>query len=140
MAELILEPYAVLQHWNLPLADTQWEAILAGYLQILAQKCQEAAGTFLGHIKALALFSDETYLRISVIDPGRPASVEGRVPAGQRTLDLTLNVIVYGLKHDYLEQVAEETAAKIAAQWKGEVTSQEIHPHHASDASQSAIE
>jgi hypothetical protein len=127
MAELDLEPYAVLQRWSLPDTSVQWDSVLSEYLQSLARQFRQEAGHFIGHIKALALFSDEHYLRISVIDPRWPATVEGCVPAGQDTLDLTLNVIVYGIKHDTIKQVVEEIAAEIAAQWNGEVTSHLIN-------------
>ncbi len=129
MAELNLEPYAVSQIWILSGSEVSWDAILAEYLQSLAQRCQRETGNFLGHIKALALFEDGHYLRISVIDPLRPASVEGSVPRGQNSLELTLNVIVYGLKHDILEQITEELAAEFARERNGEVISQAIHHH-----------
>ena len=129
MAELKLEPYAVVQRWRLPGVDPKWEEILSEYLQSLAQECQQEAGNFIGHIKALALSGEDQYLRISVTDPGRPASVEGSVLAGQNSLELTLNVIVYGLGHDFLKQITEKRAAEIAAKWNGEVNSRTIHQH-----------
>ena len=129
MDELILEPYSVVQSWTVPGAQVPWDALLSDYLQGLALRCEQEAGNFLGHIKCLAVFGEDLYLRLSVIDPRRPAGVEGNVPSTQNTIELTLNVIVYGLKHAVVEQITEATAAEIAAQWNGEVSSQKSHHH-----------
>jgi hypothetical protein len=129
MVELTLEPYAVLQQWSLPVPNIQWNVILADYLQSLARQCQQATGNFLGHIKALAIFPNGGYLRISVVDPQRSPIVEGNVPPGITTLELTLNLIVYGPKNDFLKQIIEKTAGEFASKWNGEVTSQANHHH-----------
>jgi methanogenic corrinoid protein MtbC1 len=121
MAELILEPYAVLLHWRLPAVDGRWEAVLSEYLETLAQGCQAAGACVIGHIKALALFPGGRYLRVSVVSPTIPAGVEGDVPAGCMELTLALNLIVYGLEQELVEKITLETAINLAAQWQGEV-------------------
>ncbi len=121
MAGLILEPYAVSQRWKLPQETGQWEARLAEYLETLARRCSAAGPCVVGHIKALALFPESGYVQVSVVGPALPASVQGRVPAGCTELVLDLNVIVYGLARDRAEQITRETAARLAAEWQGEV-------------------
>ncbi len=129
MAELNLEPYAVVQHWRLPGADGHWEAILAQYLQALAQRCLRASpGAVVGHIKALALFPNQGYLRLSVVAPNIPASIEGQAPSGCTSLELTLNVLVYGLDRSAIEQITEAASTEIARQWKGGVDHIKLHP------------
>jgi len=120
MADLILEPYAVSQHWNLRV-DGQWEIILGEYLETLARHCHEAGPCVVGHIKALALLPAGGYVQVSVVSPTAPASVKGSVPAGVTELDLALNVVVYGLERDLLEHITRETAAHLSARWQGEV-------------------
>ena len=119
MDELTLEPYTVVQHWHLPDADGQWESILREYLQRIAQRCTAVGKCVIGHIKALSIFSDNTYVRVSVVAAQIPANLEGRVPAGCTELELTLNVLVYGLKRTVVEQITRETAYEIASQRKG---------------------
>jgi hypothetical protein len=121
MAELILEPYAVSQHWSLPQADSKWEALLCEYLESLARRCNEAGLCVIGHIKALALFPDGGYVQVSVVSPRLRANVKGSVPTNCTELELALNVIVYGLERALIEQITRETAAHLANQWKGEV-------------------
>ena len=121
MDELTLEPYAVVQRWHLPDADGQWESILGEYLQKIAQRCSSTGKCVIGHIKALSVFSDKTYFRVSVVVADLPASFDGKVPAGCTELELTLNVLVYGLERTAIEKITRETAHEIAHQRKGAV-------------------
>ena len=122
MAELILEPYTVKQRWRLFGDVGEWENLVSEFMQTLARRCHETGKGIIGHIKALALFPDGGYLRVSVVSPTLPAGVEGSVPMGCTELVLTLNVIVYGLERDPLERLTRETADHLTKKWKGGVT------------------
>ncbi len=119
MAELILEPYTVKQRWRLIGDADRWENLISEYLETLARRCHETGKGMIGHIKALALFPDGGYLRVSVVSPTLPAGVEGSVPTGCTELLLTLNVIVYGLARDALERLTREVADHLNNKWKG---------------------
>jgi hypothetical protein len=122
MAELTPGHYAVNQRWILSAGDSKWEALIVEYLEMIAQRCQEIGKCMIGHIKALALFPDGSYLRVSVVSPTLPAGIEGSVPVGCTKLELTLNVIIYGLTRDLLEKITLETAVHLTNKWKGKVT------------------
>lgn len=121
MAGLILEPYAAWQRWQLPGSRPDWQALLSAYLLRLASACQASGAPLIGHIKALALFDDGGYLRISVVDSAHPPTIEGSVPEGVTALTLSLNLILYGLERAALERLAAETAQQIAAEWGAQV-------------------
>jgi hypothetical protein len=121
MADLILEPFAVSQRWRFSPKDTNWETLIVEYLEAIARTCMEFDGCVIGHIKALALFPAGGYLQVSVIDPALPAGVKGCVPPDCAELTLSLNVIVYGLEHDLLERIADDTAVRLAYRRQGEV-------------------
>lgn len=129
MTDLVLEPYAVQQRWQLPDGHDAWEIVLGEYLQTLARRCVAGENCIIGHIKALALFPGNDYLRLSVVAAHIPVRLEGSVPEGCNELELTVNVIVYGLKRDVLKNISERTAAEIAHKWNGEVSNQAIHHH-----------
>jgi len=122
MAELILEPYAVNQRWRLIGNADTWENLIRQFMETLACRCHETGRAIIGHIKALALFPDGGYLRVSVVSPTLPAGVEGSVPTGCTELVLTLNVIVYGLERHALERLTRETADDLSKKWKGGVS------------------
>jgi hypothetical protein len=120
--ELILEPYTVIQRWRFFGDADQWENLISEFMETLARRCYETGKGMIGHIKALALFPNGGYLRVSVVSPTVAAGVEGSVPMGCTELVLTLNVIVYGLGHDLLEGITRETADCLTQKWKGGVT------------------
>jgi len=126
MEELILEPYTVSQSWKLVGGADKWENLISEFMETLAHRCAETGKGIIGHIKALALFPDGRYLRVSVVSPTLPAGVEGSVPMGCTELVLTLNVIVYGLERDPLERLTRETADHLTKKWKGGVTIEAI--------------
>jgi hypothetical protein len=89
----------------------------------------------IGHIKALSTFPDQTYLRISVVAANIPATIEGKTPAGCTDLELTLNVLVYGLERSTIERITYEIANEIVRQRKGAVHLKYVshageHLHH----------
>jgi hypothetical protein len=122
MAELILEPYTVRQRWRLFGNADRWENLIGEFLETLARRCHETGKGIIGHIKALALFPEGSYLRVSVVSPTLPFSMEGSVPARCRELVLTVNVIVYGLERHVLEKITRETADDLSNKSKGRIT------------------
>lgn len=135
MDDLKLEPYAGIQSWNMSDDTVQWEVILGDYLEKIAQHCTDIGNCVIGHIKALSIFSDQSYLRISVIAPDIPANIEGSVPEGSTELELTVNVLIYGLERTVIERIVRETAHEIAVRRKGTVNHKNIeyiddHLHH----------
>jgi hypothetical protein len=121
VAERILNHYAVNQRWRSPDPSVKWENLISECLETLAHRCHETGTCVIGHIKALAVFPDGGYLRVSVVSPTLPAGIEGGVPEGCTELVLTLNVIVYGMSRNLLEQITTETAAHLADRWGGRV-------------------
>jgi hypothetical protein len=126
MAELILEPYAINQRWKLFGDADTWENLISEFMETLARRCHETGKGIIGHIKALALFPDGGYLRVSVVSPTVAAGVEGSVPMGCTELVLTLNVIVYGLGRELLERITRETVDHLTKKRKGGVTIEAI--------------
>jgi hypothetical protein len=122
MEELILEPYTVKQKWRFFGGADRWENLIGEFMETLGHRCHKTGKGMIGHIKALALFPDGGYLRVSVVSPTLPAGVEGSVPEGCTELLLTLNVIVYGLARSALERLTRETVDHLTKKWRGEVT------------------
>ena len=122
MAELILEPFSAVQRWVLPQAGAPPEAILKDFLEAMARNCQAAGECVIGHIKALVLFPDQGYLRVSVVAAHLPATIDGAAPPGCTSLEVTLNVLVYGLERGRIEQITQQTARQVAGKWHLEIS------------------
>ncbi len=103
----------------MPEDDGRSEALIGEFLETIAHRCHETGGCVIGHIKAIAICSHGGYLRASVTSPTRPADVESHLPETCREFELSLNVIVYGVKDDLLEQITREAAAGLCRKYEG---------------------
>ncbi len=128
MSELVLEPFAAQQLWQLsaPQPDSSWQEILSAYLGRLARACESCAiesgrRPIIGHVKLLALLPDRGYLRIGAVSAHHPVICSGRVPDGLSEITLTLNVLVYGVSRDVLEKLTREIAQEVAVECGAEV-------------------
>jgi hypothetical protein len=135
VSDLALEPYAVQQHWHMsrPLEPGEWVALFGDYLQALANACATAGPCLIGHIKLLALFAGQDYLRVSVVSGAHAPTVTGAVPAGLAEIAVTLNVLVYGLPRATIAALATQTALALLERQDGAVhedvpgSSQHVH-------------
>ena len=119
MAELNLEPYAaevIFQLRGINVND-KWHGILADFMNSIAVKCEKAGAVIIGHIKGLVR-GEKSYLKISVTSASRPADVEGNCILKTNLITMDLNVIVYGLSFEVLDNIVKETAGDSE---KGEV-------------------
>jgi len=115
MNELILEPFAARIYFHLQPNPSpgQGQKILAGCLQAIAEKCEAAGNSLIGHIKAIALFPDGTYFRVSVVGAKHPAETDGNASADITDSRITLNILVYGLPRSRLHQIVEQSALEV---------------------------
>lgn len=132
MCALKLEPYsAELEiRTSAPGSSDMWSDILTRYMEELARRCDVAGPCVIGHIKGLALSKDNGYLRISVISSSHPPETEGSLSRPVDELKFTLNIIVYGLSRECLDQVARESAHKIRSSEIISIIVQPLSHHH----------
>lgn len=132
MAELTLEPYAAVQRWTIRPAGLEagpsLEGLLKQYLEALAAACQAVENTVIGHIKALALFPDGKYLRLSAVAAHLPATLDGAAPPGCTSLEVTLNVLVYGLPAGQAQAITQAAAQALVQQYP--LTIEFVRPAH----------
>ena len=121
MTALVLEPFAAKQSWRIPGEDLAWDRFLSQYLEAIAQRCAACEPYLIGHIKALALFPNRSYLQVSVVSPTIPATIKGQPQVGIHELTIQLNVLVYGLKLAQIQCLTREAAHDLAKRWEGEV-------------------
>jgi hypothetical protein len=124
MSELQLEPLAATVTWRFeaPLPLTQWQALLAAFLQLLAGGAVAAGPRVIGHIKALAALPDGGYIRASVVDMTHGVDVQagGKLPAELPALTFLVNVLVYGLPRDVASRQLEGAALAVACEHGGQ--------------------
>ena len=113
MQGVMLEPYAATLNWTAgrPLAAEAWREMLLKFFSDLANVCREPAPAVIGHIKGLAVFSDESFFRVSVVAPDMPPDIQGSAPDHASRMTLTINLLVYGQPGSNLRQYVREVAA-----------------------------
>lgn len=123
MSELNLEPFAARVYFSpqagIPAGEGQ--KTLVKYLEAIAGKCDSGGDTVIGHIKAIVLFADGAYFRIGVVSAKHPAETDGDATADITNAKITLNVLVYGLPRNRLQQIVQESALELNKTCPGEL-------------------
>ncbi len=133
MSELNFEPYAAEAVFWLSESkeENEWKKIFAEFMESIAAKCEMAGAELIGHIKGLVLGEDKSYLKISVTSTARPADIEGSPGLKTDKTAMNLNVIVYGISFEHLDDIVKEAAGDLK---KGLIESVKIKPvqknHH----------
>ena len=123
MSELNLEPFTARVYFY-PQADFltgEGQKTLSGFLEAIACKCDAVENTVIGHIKAIALFADGTYFRVGVVSGNHPAETDGNTSADMTAAKITLNVLVYGLSRNHLQEIVQTSASQVDKAWQGEI-------------------
>jgi hypothetical protein len=97
-----------------PRSATGWCSVLEHLVAGVAKDCDDAGALLIGHVKAFAALADG-YVRASAVDATHPPTSEARASAPSAGVDLTLNVLVYGLTSEAARSIAQDSLARIAA-------------------------
>lgn len=123
MDDLNLEPYAVVLNFTFPEIQDRWEELLSQFLISIAKETTKPEKAVVGHIKALAVFQENQFFKMSVIAPNIPPTMEGQIPTGCTDLEITLNVLIYGILGTKIEEITRFKADEIASTWNGRIMS-----------------
>jgi G3E family GTPase len=80
---------------------------LAEILKNIAADLERAACQAIGHIKAVVKAAEGGYLLFSVTAAGKEPDVKGRLPGKITSLQIVLNVIVYGIDASVVEGIVD---------------------------------
>jgi len=118
---LTLEPYAARLRWRF--AEEQplvrWQALFSAFFDKVGQATDAAGPYVIGHIKGLALLPGGGFVRGSKVSAGYPSDVEvhGADAAACAELEMSLNVLVYGLPLTRARRIVAEVGQELARQW-----------------------
>lgn len=114
MIDMILEPCTVRINWRAAkeCSPDQWTGLIESFFTILGQKCEKEGNCLIGHIKGLALFEENNYLKVSLTSSKYPPDIQGEISGAARLVEMTVNIIVYGLERASLEKAARESLAE----------------------------
>lgn len=115
----------------LPQTGDEWSRILGTFLQGIAARCEDTGqDTIVGHVKALALFAGNAYIRASVVGGFLPPECEVSAALDSAEMTASVNVLVYGLDSSKLEQIVRDEAEALQDQSVMEVTIEKTSAAH----------
>jgi hypothetical protein len=76
----------------------------------------------IGYIKALVLFANDQYLRVSAVGSSLAAQLDGNPPINTKELNMTLNVLAIGITRDGRHQIVEKTTSDLGSSLQGRVS------------------
>jgi len=88
-----------------PWSETELRAAVDGFLSELTRTLQEAGCVLIGHIKGILEAGGKGHLFFSVTSFEEKARYKGRLTGNFAKVDLSLNVIVYGVGSEGIEQL-----------------------------------
>ena len=123
MAQLNLHPCAVQMTWlsDGPLNGGEWENALRNFFINLGENCINGGGTLIGHIKGIATVAGSPCLQLSLVSLNQPVSVDGSVPDATNKLQMTLNVLVFGMSADNVLSALHKSRNQAATLWQGDI-------------------
>jgi len=101
--------YAVIAHigFDRPLSPQTIQQNVGELMSRIALDCVGEGARLIGHIKCLAETLEGGAIICSVTTEDGRATSSGRVPSSSDLLDVILNVLVYGLSDDRIEEIVE---------------------------------
>ncbi len=95
--------------------------LVAENISGIAKECVKAGTRLIGHIKCIAEVESGKYIACSVVSHDTPATCRGEIEGSSRTLDLILNVLIYGLDKEKVEGIVVKESRRVFAPSIGEV-------------------
>jgi hypothetical protein len=87
----------------------------------IADECDGAGARLIGHIKCIAEDAKGKYVACSVVSSGAEATCRGELSPRSKTLDIVMNVLIYGLDRELVEDVVVGESVKVFRPEGGDV-------------------
>lgn len=122
-SRLELEPFSTRIQFVAPedLPFAEWRVHVSYFLEKLAGRCDRQASPFIGHIKMIALFPGNRYLRANIVSPDAGADVEGNAPEFFREMAATVTILVCGMTCRAVQGVLSDTLTQVNTGFRGSV-------------------
>ncbi|HTP25652.1 MAG TPA: hypothetical protein VMK12_08340, partial [Anaeromyxobacteraceae bacterium] len=116
MKDTKLAAVAICETWRFPEPHPggAWQTLLEELVSTVALECEAAGVTVIGHVKALAVWPRGGYVRVSAVDTTHQPTAESTAAAPAAAVELTLNVLIYGLAEEAVARVAGGSLRRVA--------------------------
>lgn len=93
-----------------PITPAEIRTRVEELLMLIAQACDRAGATLIGHVKCVVETEGKGFLGVSVTEPNGKATSRGELQEGIAAMDITVNVLLYGLSRNRIQEIVDPLA------------------------------
>jgi len=117
-------------HLDRPVTAAEVRGRVEELLVAIAKACDQAGATLIGHIKAVVETEGKGFLGISVTEPTGKATTRGELQDGAKALEITVNVLLYGLTRSKVQELVDPLAMRMLDFPGSEIELEDLEEHH----------
>jgi ribosomal protein L14 len=102
--------HAHFDHAKLP---DELRSLVSSTISMVARECMNDGARLIGHIKCIAEVDSGKYIACSVVSAENGAVCRGELDGSSKTLNLIMNVLIYGLDKPKVEAIVVRSAKSI---------------------------
>ncbi|MDD1746268.1 MAG: hypothetical protein LUQ16_00735 [Methanomassiliicoccales archaeon] len=88
-------------------------SLVSRTISMVAKECMDDGARLIGHIKCIAEVDSGKYIACSVVSADNDAMCRGELEESSKSLNLILNVLIYGLDKPKVEAIVVRSAKKV---------------------------
>ncbi len=96
-----------------PKDPDELRSLVSRTISLVAKECMNDGARLIGHIKCIAEVDSGKYIACSVVSAENDAVCRGELEGSSKTLNLILNVLIYGLEKSKVEAIVVSSSRKV---------------------------
>ncbi len=96
-----------------PKDPVELRSLVSRTISLVAKECMNDGARLIGHIKCIAEVDSGKYIACSVVSAENDAVCRGELEGSSKTLNLILNVLIYGLEKSKVEAIVVSSSRKV---------------------------
>lgn len=113
-----------------PITPAEIRSRVESLLTLIAQECDRAGATLIGHIKCVVETDGKGFMAVSVLDPTGKPTTRGELQEGITDIDIILNVLLYGLTRSRVQELVDPLALRYLAFPEAEIELEDLEKGH----------
>jgi hypothetical protein len=100
-------------HFDRAKGPDELKSLVSNTISKVAKECMSDGARLIGHIKCIAEVDSGKYIACSVVSAENEAMCRGELDGSSKSLNLILNVLIYGLDKPKVEEIVVRCARSV---------------------------
>jgi len=100
-------------HFDQAKGADEIKSLVSRTISSVAQECMKEGASLIGHIKCIAVVDSGKFIACSVVSADSEAMCRGELDDGSKSLNIILNVLLYGLEKPKVEKIVVRSTHSI---------------------------